>query len=172
MSASTRRRKLPATTLLYALGLSQEDILDYFYAKIVFKRHKDGSWHTPVEPGWMRNAKVNADWKNGKTGEVIAEAGSKITVRLLQQMAGRPASRTSPWRKRNCSAANNALDMVNPETGEIYVEAGDELTAANIATLIEAGDNEITTINVDGITIGSYVRNTLAVDKNHSASRR
>ena len=58
--------------------------------------------------------------------------------------------------------------MVNPETGEIYVEAGDELTADNLATLDEAGFHEIEVINVDGITIGAYIRNTLAVDKNHS----
>src|SRR6201996_7139418 len=55
-----RRRKLPATTLLYALGLTQEEILDYFYTKISYKHHKDGTWHTPVDAGWMRNAKVNA----------------------------------------------------------------------------------------------------------------
>src|SRR5579885_3680628 len=79
-----RRRKLPATTLLYALGLTQEDILGNFYQKIVFKRHKDGTWHTPVEE-WMRTAKVSADWLNGKTGEVLAEAGSKITARTLRK---------------------------------------------------------------------------------------
>ena len=52
-----RRRKLPATTLLYALGLTQEEILSYFYTKIAFKRQKDGSWTTPLDPTWMRNAK-------------------------------------------------------------------------------------------------------------------
>src|SRR5450755_2401095 len=71
-----RRRKLPATTLLYALGLTQEEILSYFYSKISFKRQKDGSWTTPVEPGWMRNAKSLSDWKNAKSGDVILEAGS------------------------------------------------------------------------------------------------
>ena len=45
-----RRRKLPATTLLYALGLTQEEILGYFYSKIAFKRQKDGSWTTPLDP--------------------------------------------------------------------------------------------------------------------------
>src|SRR6201993_3331719 len=68
-----RRRKLPATTLLYALGLTQEDILNHFYSKITFKRQKDGSWTTPMDPTWMRNAKVNSDWKNAKTGETPAE---------------------------------------------------------------------------------------------------
>ena len=162
-----RRRKLPATTLLYALGLTQEEILAYFFTKIVFKRQKDGSWITPVEPGWMRNAKVTADWKNAKTGEVVAEAGSKITVRGMRK-----------WQEdgiKNLSLSEEelygryiALDMVNPQTGEIYVEAGDELTAENLEILHEAGYNEVEVINVDGITIGGYIRNTLAVDKNHS----
>src|ERR1700691_5681628 len=49
-----RRRKLPATSLLYALGLDQETILDYFYSKIAFKRSKDGSWTTAIDPNWMR----------------------------------------------------------------------------------------------------------------------
>src|ERR1700709_1686707 len=68
-----RRRKLPATTLLYALGLTQEEILDYFFQKISFKHNKDGSWTTPLDAGWMRNAKSISDWKNAKTGEVVHE---------------------------------------------------------------------------------------------------
>src|SRR5436853_6019493 len=69
-----RRRKLPVTTLLYALGLDQEQILDYFYSRIAFRRAKDGGWTTAVDPAWMKNAKANSDWKNAKTGEAIAEA--------------------------------------------------------------------------------------------------
>ena len=162
-----RRRKLPATTLLYALGLTQEEILDYFYTKIAFKRQKDGSWTTPVEPGWMRNAKVNSDWKNAKTGEVLAEAGSKITVRGLRKWQEDGVKQIS-LAEDELLGRYSALDMVNPETGEIYVEAGDELTAANLAALDEAGFHEIDVINVDNVTTGAYVRNTLAVDKNHS----
>src|SRR6476620_3647061 len=79
-----RRRKLPITTLLYALGLSQEGILDYFYSKVAFRAAKDGGWTTPVEPTWMRNAKANSDWKNTKTDEVQTEPGQKITVRALR----------------------------------------------------------------------------------------
>src|ERR1700678_3136886 len=80
-----RRRKLPATTLLYALGLDQEAILDYFYTKIAFKRAKEGNWTTPLEPVWMRNAKANSEWKNAKTGETLTEAGQKITTRTLRK---------------------------------------------------------------------------------------
>src|SRR5512135_858660 len=162
-----RRRKLPATTLLYALGLTQEEILDYFYTKIAFKRQKDGSWTTPVDPGWMRNAKVNSDWKNFKTGEVLAEAGSKITVRGLRKWQEDGVKQISVL-EEELIGRYSALDMVNPDTGEIYVEAGDELNAQNLATLNEAGFHEIDVINVDNVTTGAYIRNTLAVDKNHS----
>ena len=162
-----RRRKLPATTLLYALGLDQEAILDHFYSKIAFKRAKDGSWATPVEPNWMRNAKTNSDWKNAKTGEVLAEAGSKITARALRKWQ-EEGIKSIALGAEELIGRYSALDMVNQETGEIFVEAGDELTQGSLEQLAEAGFSEIDVINVDGITIGAYVRNTMAVDKNHS----
>jgi DNA-directed RNA polymerase subunit beta len=162
-----RRRKLPATTLLYALGLDQEGILDYFYTKVPFRSAKTGGWTTPVDGGWMRNAKPNNQWTNPKTGEVLTELGQKITVRALRkwQEEGIKAIAMSD---EELVGRYSALDMVNVETGEIYVEAGDELTLENIATLRESGFEEIVTINVDHINIGAYIRNTMAVDKNHS----
>ncbi|HKD46355.1 MAG TPA: DNA-directed RNA polymerase subunit beta [Rhizomicrobium sp.] len=162
-----RRRKLPATTLLYALGLTQEEILAYFYSKIVFKRQKDGSWSTPLDQGWMRNAKTGSDWKNARTGDVILEAGAKITLRGLRKLQ-EEGVKSVAFAEDELIGRYSALDMVNPETGEIFVEAGDELTADNLGVLKEAGFNEIEVINVDGITTGAYIRNTLSVDKNHS----
>jgi DNA-directed RNA polymerase subunit beta len=133
-----RRRKLPVTALLYALGLTQEDILNNFYSKIAFKHTKDGGWTTPLEPNWMKNAKANSDWKNAKTGEVIAEAGTKITQRMLRKWHD-DGVRAVALATDELVGRYSALDMVNPETGEIYVEAGDELTEANLSELVEAG---------------------------------
>src|SRR3954464_9991498 len=137
-----RRRKLPATALLYALGLTQEEILDYFYAKISFKHNKDGSWSTPLDATWMRNAKTQSDWKNAKSGDVILEAGSKITVRALRKLQ-EEGVKSVAFAEDELIGRFSALDMVNPETGEIYVEAGDELTTDNLAMLADAGFNEI-----------------------------
>jgi DNA-directed RNA polymerase subunit beta len=162
-----RRRKLPATTLLYALGLTQEEILSYFYSKIVFKRQKDGSWVTPLDQGWMRNARTQSDWKNAKGGDVVLEAGTKITVRGLRKLQ-EEGVKSIAFNEDELIGRFSALDMVNPETGEIYVEAGDELSPENLGMLREAGFNEVEVINVDSITTGAYIRNTLAVDKNHS----
>src|ERR1700743_1028011 len=80
-----RRRKLPGTTLLFVLGLTQEDILANFYGKIHFKHTKAGGWTTPVDQAWMRNAKAVGDWTNAKTGEVLVEAGAKVPVRGLRK---------------------------------------------------------------------------------------
>src|SRR6266446_1123376 len=162
-----RRRKLPATTLLYALALDQEGILDYFYGKVVFRATKDGKWTTPVDPGWMRNAKPNHDWTNPKTGEVLTELGQKITVRALRKWQ-EDGIKAVAMPDEELIGRYSALDMVNVETGEIYVEAGDELNADNIAILRDAEFQEIATINVDHINVGAYIRNTMAVDKNHS----
>src|SRR4051812_8539783 len=162
-----RRRKLPASTLLYALGLTQEEILGYFYGKIGFKHNKDGSWSTPLEPTWMRNAKTASDWKNAKNGDVVLEAGAKITVRGLRKLAEEGVKNIA-FQPDELIGRFSALDMVNPETGEIYVEAGDELTADNLAILGEAGFHDVEVLNIDGINVGPYMRNTLNVDKNHS----
>src|SRR5215468_6381089 len=162
-----RRRKLPATTLLYALGLDQEGILDYFYGKVAFRATKDGRWTTTVDQAWMRNAKPNQEWTNPKTGEVLTEPGQKITVRSLRKWQ-EEGIKTVSVQDEELVGRYSALDMVNVETGEIYVEAGDELTVENIAQLRDSGFQEIVVINVDHINIGAYVRNTMAVDKNHS----
>ncbi len=162
-----RRRKLPVTTLLYALGLDQEQILEHFYTKIAFKRLKDGSWTTPVEPAWMKNAKTNSEWKNAKGGEVLVEAGGKVTVRGLKKWQDEGIKNIALG-VEELLGRFSALDMVNPETGEIFVEAGEELTAENLEQLADNGFDEIEVINVDGVSIGAYIRNTMAVDKNHS----
>jgi DNA-directed RNA polymerase subunit beta len=161
-----RRRKLPATTLLYALGLTQEDILKNFYGKIAFKHTKDKGWTTPLDAAWMKNAKAVGEWRNAKTGDVLVEPGAKVTVRGLRKWQ-EDGVKSIALSEEDLIGRFSALDMVNPETGEIFVEAGDELTAANLETLLENRFNEVDCINVDGITIGAYVRNTMNVDKTH-----
>ena len=162
-----RRRKLPATTLLYALGLDQEGILNYFFENVVFRLNRDGGWATAVDPSWMRNAKPMGDWKNAKTGEKLADEDQKITVRALRKWQEEGIKNLTVG-DADLIGRYSALDMVNVETGEIYVEAGDELTEENIEQLRDAGFVEIVTIHVDHVNIGGYIRNTMAVDKNHN----
>src|SRR5690606_17454824 len=160
------RRKLPVTTLFFALGLTQEEILDSFYKKVIYKRDKKG-WRTDYNAERMRGLRVNSDLINAKTGKVVVEAGTKITPRLARKLAeeGLKELLVTP---QDMVGKYNALDIINEETGEIFLEAGEELDVKKIETLEAAGIEQISVLDVDHVTIGAYIRNTMVADKNQS----
>jgi len=161
-----RRRKLPVTTLLYGLGMDGEEILDYFFEQVVFTQVKNG-WRTPFQPERMRGAKPVRDLIDAKTGKVAIEAGRKVTPRLARKLQ-EEGLQNLLMQADDIVGRYLAVDMVNVETGEIYAEAGEELTLESIEKLVEAGFKDIPTLDVDHVTVGPYIRATLAVDKNSS----
>ncbi|MGD8326539.1 MAG: DNA-directed RNA polymerase subunit beta [Sphingomonadales bacterium] len=159
-----RRRKLPATVMLYALGMSSEDILNYFYNTLTYKRDKKG-WRIPYNADHWRGVKPDYDVVNAKTGEVVFEAGKKITPRAARA-AGKADDKLElllPAEELHSRFA--AEDMINEKTGEIYIEAGDEITADHLAALDVAGFDELKILDIDHLNVGAYLRNTLAADK-------
>src|SRR6202453_2878496 len=162
-----RRRKIPVTSLLYALGLDGEEILSTFYRKIVYSHLKDGGWRVPFDAERMRGVKASVDLVNADTGEVAIESGRKLTVRAARQLAekGLKALRASD---ADLYGQYIAEDLYNPTTGEIYAEAGEEITEKSLPLLLEAGVAELPVLDIDHINIGAYIRNTLKVDKNSS----
>ncbi|HAJ45787.1 MAG TPA: DNA-directed RNA polymerase subunit beta, partial [Alphaproteobacteria bacterium] len=161
-----RRRKLPVTTLFYALGLDAEQILGHFYSHTSLKHNKDG-WVMPLDPEKVKNMKPQHDLKNAKTGEVVIEAGRKVTPRLARKLH-EDGVKQLLLPPEELYGKYLALDMVNSETGEIYLEAGDELNVKNLAELLKQGFNELALLDIDHVTTGGFIRNTLAIDKNQS----
>src|SRR6202165_4424137 len=159
-----RRRKIPVTSLMFALGLDGEQILNTFYKQIVYKRSKDG-WRVPFDSNRMRGYKTVNDLVDADSAKVVVEAGKKITVRQARQLAekGLKALRMAD---EELIGHYIAEDLVNVKTGEIYVEAGGEITDKVLKTLNEAGYKEIPLLNIDHVNVGAYIRNTLAIDKN------
>jgi DNA-directed RNA polymerase subunit beta len=159
-----RRRKIPVTSLLYALALDAEEILNTFYRKVQFKRQKDG-WRVPFDAARFRGYKAINDLVDADSSKVVLEAGKKLTVRQARQLAekGLKALRmTDP----ELIGRYIAEDLVNPKTGEIYAEAGEEITEKNLKLLNEAGYKELPLLDIDHVNVGAYIRNTLNVDKN------
>ncbi|MEQ8435091.1 MAG: DNA-directed RNA polymerase subunit beta [Oceanicaulis sp.] len=161
-----RRRKLPATTLLYALGLDKEEILSTFYERITFEKAKDG-WTMPYLKERWRGVKPQRDLVDAKSGDVVAPAGKKLSARAANKLAD------DGLEKLLVSAEDlygrfAAVDLVNLETGEIYAEAGDELTEEVMAALNEAGVDTLDVLDIDNVSVGGYMRQTLAADKNDS----
>ncbi|MGU3496979.1 DNA-directed RNA polymerase subunit beta [Xanthobacteraceae bacterium A53D] len=161
-----RRRKIPVTSLLFALGLDAEEILDTFFEKIQYVRAKDG-WRMPFDPKRMKGYKAVADLIDADTGEVVVEAGKKLTVRAARQLVekGLKALKISD---EEMVGQYIAEDIVNVHTGEVYAEAGEEITDKVLKTLQDAGFDEIPVLDIDHINTGAYIRNTLVADKNSS----
>ncbi|MEP3844494.1 MAG: DNA-directed RNA polymerase subunit beta [Paracoccaceae bacterium] len=172
-----RRRKLPVTTLLYALGLDQEGIMDAYYNTVSFKiEGKNKGWVTPFFPERARGTRPAYDLVDAKTGTVIAEAGKKVTPRAVKKLIdeGEVTDLLVPF--EHIVGKFVAKDIINEETGAIYVEAGDELTleydkdgtliGGSITDLLEAGVKDIPVLDIDNINVGAYIRNTMAQDKN------
>ncbi len=159
-----RRRKLPVTTLLYALGLDDEEILATFYDRIPLKATKEG-WRMPFRPDRMRGIKPTSDLIDAKTGKVAIEAGRKVTARLAKKLADEGLKELLVS-DADLHGRYLAQDIVNMETGEIYGEAGEELDAKLIGTLRDLGLKEVPILDIDHVNVGAFIRNTLAVDKN------
>ena len=159
-----RRRKLPATTLLYALGYSAEEILSSFYGTVMYRRDKNG-WRAPFDPDRYRGVRLLADIINADTGEVVAKTGDKLAPRAGRKLVedGMTEMLISPEQVEGRFVAE---DIINTKTGEVLVEAGDALDEKALEALEEAGIEEVPTLDIDNVTVGSHIRDTLMVDKN------
>jgi len=158
-----RRRKLPVTTLLYALGLDGEQILHHFYTTVAYIRTKDG-WRTPFDSQRFRGAKPTSDLIDAKTKKVVVEAGKKITPRLARKLV-EDGLKELLVQDEDLNGLFLADELVNMETGEIHAEAGEEIDAKLLEALTEAGYTRFNVLDIDQINTGGYIRNTLKADK-------
>ncbi|WP_062562052.1 DNA-directed RNA polymerase subunit beta [Paracoccus aminovorans] len=175
-----RRRKLPVTTLLYALGMDQEGIMDAFYDTVDYKlqravKGKESGWITRFFPERVRGTRPSYDLVNAETGEVITKAGDKVTPRLVKQLAEKgDINLLLPFDK--IIGRFVAKDIINEQTGLIYAEAGDEITVEYdrdgeisgglLKVLLDNGIEDIPVLDIDHVNVGPYIRNTMAADKN------
>jgi len=163
-----RRRKLPATTVLYALGMTREDILEEYYDAVDYKRDaKKGGWTREFNADDYRGGKLQRDLVDAATGEVIAPAGRKLTKRGAKKLVDDGVKKVL-ISDAEMAERFVAEDIVNMKTGQIYAEAGDELSDDAMEQINEAGVGDISVLNIDHINVGPYIRNTLAADKNDS----
>src|SRR5262245_39851888 len=158
-----RRRKLPITTLLYALGFDSEQILNYFYRTVPYTQTNEG-WRTPFDPQRYRGQKPSVDLIDAKTKQVVVEAGKKITPRLARKIA-EDGVKELLVRDEDLYGLYLARELVDEKSGEIFAEAGDEITEKLLKGLTEAGYAELAILNIDHINIGAHIRNTLKADK-------
>ncbi|MFN3292423.1 MAG: DNA-directed RNA polymerase subunit beta, partial [Gemmobacter sp.] len=171
-----RRRKLPVTTLLYALGMDQDAIMEAYYSTVNYRYVKNKGWATKFFPKRLSGTRPTYDLVDAATGEVILKAGDKVTPKMANIWAreGTVAELLVPF--DHILGKFVARDIIDESNGAIWVEAGDELTweldrdgevkGGTVKTLLDQGITDIPVLDIDNINVGPYIRNTMAADKN------
>ncbi|HQV03300.1 MULTISPECIES: DNA-directed RNA polymerase subunit beta [unclassified Novosphingobium] len=158
-----RKRKLPVTALLHALGLDDEGILNFFYSTVVWKRG-EGGWRLPYVTEAWRGQKPAFDIVDAKSGEVIFAAGTKISPRAANK-AEKDGLAELLIPTEEIFGRYSARDLIDESTGRIYIEAGDEVSPENLDMLDKAGIDQLELLDIDHVGTGPWIRNTLKADK-------
>jgi len=158
-----RRRKFHATVLLRALGMTTEDLLNYYYRSdtIVFDGRKPALLFNPQH---LLGAKVGSDVRDPKTNDLIVKEGKKFTRPVLRQMeSARIKHVPIGWEEIVGRLA--AHDIVDPQAKEVLVECNHEITQEKLELIRERGIHQIEVLFIDESNVGPYLRNTLLQDK-------
>ena len=163
-----RKRKLPVTALLHALGLGDEDILSHFYQTVSWKRGasdiQGGGWRLPYVAEQWRGNKPTFDIVDANSGEVIFAAGTKISPRAANK-AEKDGLTELLIPTEEIFGRYSARDLIDESTGRIWIEAGDEVSPENLDALDKAGIDQIELLDIDHVNTGPWIRNTLKADK-------
>ena len=156
-----RRRKLPATILLRALGYEAEEILDMFYDVNTFRVDKKGVYTMTLIPERLRGDVAAFDIKAGK--KVVVEEGRRITARHIRELEEAKITQLEipPDYIHGRALAKNLVDK---KTGEVIVECNSEVTAEILAKLAEAGVDVIETLYTNELDCGPFISHTLRQD--------
>ncbi|MDE2270433.1 MAG: DNA-directed RNA polymerase subunit beta, partial [Xanthomonadaceae bacterium] len=156
-----RRRKLPVTILLRALGYTNEEMLDIFFEHNVFHLGKEGHAELALVPERLRGETLNFDLVAGD--KVLVEKDKRITARHVREL--KSAKVTSLEVPDDYMVGRIlATDVVDEKTGELLASANDELTVDLIEIFRKAGIDTIATLFVNDLDRGPYVSNTLRAD--------
>jgi DNA-directed RNA polymerase subunit beta len=164
-----RRRKMHATVLLRALGYSTQDLLNYFYSTETVFLDKAEKYSKSIEYDLLlqdatagRGQRATRDVKIGN--DVIVKKNTKFTRAAIRRMREAKLERL-PVEAEELVGKVAAHDIVDPETGEVLIEVNEELTEAKLERLREASIESFKILFIDGLNVGSYLRDTLLADK-------
>ena len=156
-----RRRKLPVTVLLRALGYTNAEMLDLFFEKNVFTLGKQGGAELELVAERLRGETLNFDLRVGE--RVVVEAGKRITARHVREL-----------QKENISSLEVpddyllgrivAHDVVDTKTGELLALANEELNETLLEKFRKGGVEKIATLWVNDLDRGPYISSTLRID--------
>jgi len=172
-----RRRKLPATVLIRALGAvpdtakknplefrgTTEEILNYYYATETIYIHSPTEFEKSVELELLPGQRATRDIKT-KSGEVIVKKNRKFTRAAIKKLE-QAKMRTLPIDADELWTKVSAYDVVDENTGEVILECNEEVSQEKVDELLKRGIHEFKVLFIDNLNVGPYLRETLMMDK-------
>jgi DNA-directed RNA polymerase beta subunit len=161
-----RRRKFHATVLLRALGMSTEDLLNYFYRRDTIFLNSTGEQSPTLAflPAHLLGLRATQDVRNPETGDVLVKEGRKFTRGALRQLEAAGLEQI-PITSGELLGRVAARDIIDPATQEVLVQCNEEMTQDALDLLIERGVPQFEVLFIDDVHIGSSFRTTLLQDK-------
>jgi DNA-directed RNA polymerase subunit beta len=157
-----RRRKMPVTILLKAIGLTPEQILATFFEFDTFHLSKKGVQFELV-PERLRGEVAKFDFHD-KTGKVIVPKDKRITAKYIRDLA-EAGVKKHLVPEDFIIGRTVAQNVVDGDTGEILANANEEITETLLAKLMEAGIEDLKTLYVNDLDRGAYISSTLRIDE-------
>ena len=156
-----RRRKLPSTIILRALGYETQEILDMFFDTSTYRIGKNGDIALDLVAQRLKGEIASFDIVS--KGKVIVEAGRRITAGHVRKLEN-SGEKTINVPAEYLFGKMYARDIANPETGEVLFESNTEITADSLQTLLEVGVDQIDTLYTNELDCGPYMAETLRHD--------
>ena len=159
-----RRRKLHATVLLRALGYSTEDLLNYFYVTESIYIDADKRYSKSVEYDLLPGQRATRDIRHPETTEILVKKNRKFTRAAIRKLNEFGIDRL-PIEPSELVGKVAAHDVIDEATGEVLLQCNEELTEAKLDELREHGITAFKVLFIDGLNVGSYLRDTLIADR-------
>ena len=164
-----RKRKLPITTFLYALGYSRKEILDIFYNFKTFNFSEEKKlWITKFDPNdYKRPIKLRTDLINSEDKKVVLKKGSKINFIIAKKLFDEGLNNIA-FTSDYFIGKYIKNDLSNPLTKEIFLKSGSLINEENLDKILKFNVSTFEIADIDPVTKGSYLIDTLNIDKNES----
>src|SRR3954466_6701823 len=159
-----RRRKLHATVLLRALAYSTEELLNYFYSTETIFLEQGKKYEKSVEYDLLPGQRATRDIRHADSREVLVKKNRKFTKQAIKKLQDSKINRL-PVELSEVVGKVAAHDVIDENTGEVLLQCNEEVTEAKLDELRDHGINEFKVLFIDGLNVGSYLRDTLIADK-------
>src|SRR5688572_7527860 len=159
-----RRRKLHATVLLRALGYSTEELLNYFYSTETVFLEAGKKYEKSVEYDLLPGQRATRDIRHPESREILVKKNRKFTKQAIKKLQDSKVTRL-PAEVTEVVGKVAAHDVIDETTGEVLLSCNEELTEAKLDELRDHGIAQFKVLFIDGLNVGSYLRDTLIADR-------